>query len=308
MSQDARVRAELSPWFWRSEICMKRGEEKSSSEICSCKGIFFDAGLDNHWGTARARGPLDKQLVRTTAFRRQDRPLTTTPGHLHTPLPSSSRRIKARGGVHVQCYLIMSSAAPPDAISASSAGTGNKKKNKNKKKPKKAVDTGGDHGGAADQQQPSPNPRDGNSNEVSAAEDEPDTPAVSPATVQEESPADPPPRCGHDFASFVHVPCTSHVLPTAITCYGAVLLPRRRIPWDRLQSCRISRRRCDRPSLTCHHRRPKAGTPRSRILHLGQIRMHPRQTVMQHRRQETATQSPATRPLRTPIQMTPAQS
>lgn len=77
----------------------------------------------------------------------------------------------------------MSSAAPPDAISASSAGTGNKKKNKNNKKPKKAVDTGGDHCGAADQQQPSPNPRDGNSNEVSAAEDEPDTPAVSPATA-----------------------------------------------------------------------------------------------------------------------------
>lgn len=68
--------------------------------------------------------------------------------------------------------LTMSSAAPPDAISAS-AGASNKKK-KQKKKPKKPIDTNAklDDGG----QQPSPSPR-----EEQTGDDEPDTPVVSMA-------------------------------------------------------------------------------------------------------------------------------
>lgn len=80
----------------------------------------------------------------------------------------------------------MSSAAPPDAISASSAGTGNKKKNKKRNKPKKNIDTGAKHGddyGAADQQS-SPSSRDDKSNDLSAADDEPDTPVVSDLKTQ----------------------------------------------------------------------------------------------------------------------------
>lgn len=75
----------------------------------------------------------------------------------------------------------MSSAAPPDAISASSAGPGNKKKNKKRNKPKKNIETGtnnGDVDGAADRQS-SPSPRDNKANELSAADDEPDSPVVS---------------------------------------------------------------------------------------------------------------------------------
>lgn len=75
----------------------------------------------------------------------------------------------------------MSSAAPPDAISASSPGTGNKKKNKKRNKPKKNIDTGDNHveaDGAADHQS-SPSPRDDKINDLSAGDDEPDTPVVS---------------------------------------------------------------------------------------------------------------------------------
>lgn len=88
----------------------------------------------------------------------------------------------------------MSSAAPPDAIQASSAGTGIKKKTKKRNKPKKHVDTStkhddGDGDGAADQQPSlSPSPRDDGddddddddkNNDLSAADEEPDTPVVS---------------------------------------------------------------------------------------------------------------------------------
>lgn len=75
----------------------------------------------------------------------------------------------------------MSSAAPPDAVSASSAATGNKKKNKKRNKPKKNVDTGVKHGDDDDlaDQQISPSPREDKSNDLSAADDEPDTPVVS---------------------------------------------------------------------------------------------------------------------------------
>lgn len=70
----------------------------------------------------------------------------------------------------------MSSAAPShDAIAAPT-----KKKNKKAKKPKKLTDSNAkeDDGGAAEQQA-SPGTRDGNNHDLSAGDDEPDTPVVS---------------------------------------------------------------------------------------------------------------------------------